>query len=154
MSRIENRHSTLLLLKSTQLFATPWLRHARLPCPSPSPGVCSNSCPSSQWSRPTVSSSVIRFASCLQSCPASGSFLIHWLFIWWPKYWCFSFSISPFNKYWGLISFRIDWLESPRDSQESSPTPQFKSINSSAFSLLYGPALTFIHDYWKNQSFD
>ena len=69
----------------------------------------------------------------------------------WPKYW--SFSISPSNEYSGLISFRMDWLDpsSPRDSQESSPTPQFKSINSSALSFLYGPTLTSILDYWKNQ---
>ena len=58
----------------------------------------------------------------------------------WPKYWSFSFSISPFNEHPGLISFRLDWLDppcSPRDPQESSPTPQLKSINSSAFSFLY-----------------
>ena len=67
----------------------------------------------------------------------------------WPKYWSFSFSISPSNEYLGLISFRIDWLFSfcPRDSQESSPTPQFKSINSSAFSFLYSWTNTSIHDY-------
>ena len=90
----------------------------------------------------------------------------------WPKYWSFSFSISPFNECSELISFRIDWLQhksfqwifrvdflsdwlvwlpcSPRNSQESSPTPQFKSINSSVLSLLYGSTLTSIHDYWKN----
>ena len=66
----------------------------------------------------------------------------------WPKYWSFSFSISPSNEHPGLISFRMDWLDpvpcSPRDSQESSPTPQFKSINSSVLSFLYGPALTSI----------
>ena len=63
-----------------------------------------------------------------------------------------SFSISPSNEYSGLISFRIKWFDllcSPRDSQESSPTPEFKSINSSVLSLLYGPSLTSIHDYWK-----
>ena len=60
------------------------------------------------------------------------------------------------NEYSGLMSFRIDFgsLCSPRDSQESSPTPQFKSINSLALSLLYGPALTSLHDYWKTHSFD
>ena len=73
----------------------------------------------------------------------------------WPKYWSFSFSISPFNEQSGLISFRIDWFDlSPRDSQESSPTPQFKSINSSVLSILYSPTLTSIHDYWKNHGFD
>ena len=75
------------------------------------------------------------------------------LCIMWPKYWSFSF--SPSNEYSELISFRIDWFDlSPRDSQESSPKPQFKSINSLVLSLLYGPTLTSIHDYWKNHSFD
>ena len=62
----------------------------------------------------------------------------------WPKYWSFSFSISPSNEHPGLISFRMDWLDllSPKDPQESSPTPQFKSINSSALSFLSGPTLT------------
>ena len=72
----------------------------------------------------------------------------------WPKYWSFSFNISPSNEYSGLISFRMDWLDllavSPRDSQESSPTPQFKSITSSVLSFLYSPTLTYLHDYWKN----
>ena len=68
----------------------------------------------------------------------------------WPKYWSFSFSISPSNEYSGLISFWTDWFAcSPRVSQEASPTPQFKNINSSMLSLLYSPTLTSIHDYWK-----
>ena len=78
------------------------------------------------------------------------------LLIRWPKYWSFSFNISPSNEYSGLISFRTDWLDllQSKNSQESSPTPQFKSINSSAFSFLFGPTLISIHDYWKNHSFD
>ena len=75
----------------------------------------------------------------------------------WPKYWSFSFNISPSNEYSGLISFSIVLIESPccpRDTQESSPTPQFKSINSSALSFFYSPTLTSIHDYWKNHSLD
>ena len=72
----------------------------------------------------------------------------------WPKYWIFSFSISPSNEYSGLISFKIDWFPCcPRTSQESSPTPQFKSISSSALTFLCGPTLTSVHDYWKNYSF-
>ena len=66
------------------------------------------------------------------------------------------FSISPSNEHSGPISFRIDWLALLavlETSQESSPTPQFKSINSSVLSFLYGPTLTSIHDYWKNHSF-
>ena len=79
------------------------------------------------------------------------------LHIRWLKYWSFSFNMSTSNGYSGLISFRMDWvgsLCSLRDSQESSPAPQFKSINSSALSFLYSPILTSIHDYWKNHSFD
>ena len=88
------------------------LKHARLPCPSPTPGACSNLCPSSWWCHPTISSSITPFSSCLQSYPASGSFFNESvLCIWWPKYWSFSFNISPSNEYSGLISFRIDWLD-------------------------------------------
>ena len=74
----------------------------------------------------------------------------------WPKYWSFSFSIIPSNEYSGLISFRMDWLDllAVQGTQESSPTPQFKSINSSVLSFLYSPTLTSIHDYWKKHSFD
>ena len=74
----------------------------------------------------------------------------------WPKYWSFSFSIIPSKEIPGLISFRMDWFDpcSPRDSQESSPAPQFKSINSSALSLLHSPTLTSIHEHWKNHSLD
>ena len=81
----------------------------------------------------------------------------------WPKYWHFSFSVRPSNNIedWfplGLTGLISDWLVwspcSPRDSQESFPTPQFKSINSLVFSLLYGPTFISIHYYWKNHSFD
>ena len=74
----------------------------------------------------------------------------------WPKYWSFSSSISPSNEYSGLISFRMDWLDllAVQGTLKSSPTPQFKSINSSVLSFLYSPTLTSIHDYWKNHSFD
>ena len=74
-----------------------------------------------------------------------------------PKYWSFSFSISPSNEYSSLVSFGMDWfdlLPSARDSKESSPTPQFKSINSLALSFLYSLTLISIHEYWKNHSFD
>ena len=79
------------------------------------------------------------------------------LIIRWPKYWSFTFNSSPSNEHSALISFRMDfgWIcSSPRDSQESSPTPQFKSINSLALNFLYSPTLTSIHDYWKNNSLD
>ena len=72
----------------------------------------------------------------------------------WPNYWSFSFNISPSNEHPGLISFRMDWLDllAVPGTLKSSPTPQFKSINSSALSFLYSPTLTSIHDYWKNHS--
>ena len=71
------------------------------------------------------------------------------LHIRWPKYWNFSFSISPSNEYSGLISLRRDWLDplAVQGTLKSSPTPQFKSINYSALSFLYSPTLTSIHDY-------
>ena len=74
----------------------------------------------------------------------------------WAKYWSFSFNVSPTNEHPGLISFRMDWLDLPaiQGTQESFPTPQFKSINSSALSLLYSPTLTSIHDHWKSHSLD
>ena len=74
----------------------------------------------------------------------------------WPKYWSFSFSISPSNEYPGLIPLEwTGWISlHPRDSQESSPTPQFRSISSLALSLLHSPTVTSIHDHWKNHSLD
>ena len=87
------------------------LQHTRLPCPSPAPRAFSNSCPSHWWRHPTISSSVIPFSSCLQSFPESVFSNESVLHIMWPKYWSFSFSISPSNEYSGLISFRIDWFD-------------------------------------------
>ena len=72
----------------------------------------------------------------------------------WSKYWSFSCSISPSNEHPGLISFKMDWLDLLRDSQESSPAPQFKGINSLVLSFLHSPTLTSIHDHWKNHSLE
>ena len=132
-------------------------QHARPPCPSPSPRVHTNSRPSSRWCHPAISSSVIPFSSCLQSLPASKSFPMSQLFAWGgqstgvstlasvppkkPQHW------SP-SEWTGWISLQS------RDPQESSPTPQFKSSNSSVLSFLHSPTLPSIHDYWKNHSFD
>ena len=72
----------------------------------------------------------------------------------WPKYWSFSFSISPCNEHPGLNSFRMDWLDLLAEGTLKSllQQPQFKSINSSAVSFLHSPTLTSIHDHWKNRS--
>ena len=127
-------------------------QHARPPCPSPTPGVYQNPCPSNLWYHPTISSSVIPFSSCPQSFPASGSS---------PKSQHFtsggqstgasvSASVLPMNiQDW----FPLGLIGSISLLSKSSPA-QFESISPLVLSLLYGPALTSIHDYWKNHSFD
>ena len=135
----------------TQLCPNLWLQHARLPCPLTPPGACSNSCPSSQ----TILSSAIPF-SCLQSFPASGFFFpMSQLFASGGQSIRTSASVLPMNiqdwfplRLTGLISLQS------RDSQESSLTPQSKSINSSVLSLLYSPTIISTHDYWRNHSFN
>ena len=123
------------------------LQHTRLPCPSPSPGTCSNSCSLSQWCHATISSSVIPFSSCLQSFPTSRSFPMSRLFASIGQSIGASASVFPMNMQdWfpleltGLISLQS------KDSEESSPTPQFKSISSSALSLIHSPTLTCIDE--------
>ena len=132
-------------------------QHTRSSCPSPTPGVYSNSCPSCWWCHPTFSSSVIPFSSCLQSFPASGSFQMSQFFASGGHSIGTSASalVLPMNTQdWSPLGW-TGWIScSPRDSQESSPTPQFKSINSSALSLLHSPTLTSIHDHRKNHSLD
>ena len=131
-------------------------QHARSPCPSPTPRVHSDSRPSSQWCHPAISSSVVPFSSCPQSLPESESSNESTLCMRWPKDWSFSFSIIPSKEIPGWSpSEWTGWISlQSRDSQESSPTPYFKSINSSALSFLRSPTLTFIHDHWKNHSLD
>ena len=136
------------------------LQHARPPCPSPTPGVHSNSCPLIQWCHPTISSSVISsvvpFSSCPQSLPASGSFPVSQFFASGGQSIGASTSATglPMNiQDWSPLGW-TGWISfQSRDSQESSSTPQFKSINSLVLSLLYSPTLSSIHDYWKNHSF-
>ena len=133
------------------------LQHARLPCPSPTPQACSNSCPLCRWCHPTISFPVTPFSSCLQSFPASRSFPVSQFFTSGGQSIrvLASTSFLPMNIQDWFSLWYNDWISlSPRDSQESSPTPKFKSIDSSALSFLYGPTLIFIHDYWKNYSFD
>ena len=131
---------------------------ARLPCPSPTPGACWNSCPSSRWCHPTILSSVIPFSSCLQSFPASRSFPISQFFASGGQSIGVSASASvlPMNiQEWLSSGLTGVWSScSPRDSQESSSTPPFESINSLALSFLYSSTLTSTHVHWKNHSFD
>ena len=138
------------------------LQQARPPCQSPTPGVYSNSCPLSWWCHPTMSTSVCHFSSpvspfssCPQYFPASGSFQMCQLFASGGQSIGISASASVLPKNtqdWSPLGW-TGWISlSPRDSQESSPTPQFKSINSLALSFLYSPTLTSIYDPWKNHS--
>ena len=151
------RFSSVQSLSRVRLLWPCELQHARPPCPPPTPGAHPNSCPLSQWCHPTISSSVVPFSSCLQSFPASGSFLMSQLFASCGQ----SIGLQLPHQSFQWI-FRVDFLYSwlvwspcrTRDSSESSSTPQFKNTNSSALSLLYGPTLRSIHDYWKNHRFD
>ena len=131
------------------------LQHAWPPCPSPTPRVYPNSCLSSQWCQPTISSSVVPFSSCLQSFPASWSFQMSQL--------CASdgqsigvsasASVLPMNiQEWSPLGW-TGWisLQSKGVSRVFS-TPQFKSTNSLVLSFLHSPTLTSIHDPWKNHS--
>ena len=133
------------------------LQHTRLPCLAPSPRVCSNSCQLSQWCHPPISSSVAPSSFALSLSQHEGLFqwvgsshqvakvlelqLYHHSFQWNPK-------VDLLQN--GLVGSPC----SPRESQESSPTPQFKSINSSVLSLLHSPTITSIHDHRKNHTLD
>ena len=134
------------------------LQHARLPCPSPSPGACSNSCLSGRWYHPTILSSVVPFSSCLHSFPTSASFLISQMWnIRWSEYWSFSFSITPSNEYSGFISFRIHWFDLLAVQRSLKNLLQHHSSKARIrqhSALFYGPMVTSIHDYWKNHSFN
>ena len=123
------------------------LQHARLPCLSPSPRACSNSCPLSWWCHPTILSPVVPFSSHLQFFPASGSFLMSWLLASGDQ----SLELQHQSFQWAFrTDFLYDWLVwspcSPGDSEESSPTPQLKSMSSLAFSFLYW-AISHIHTW-------
>ena len=133
------------------------LQHARPPCPSPTPGSLFKLMPTESVMPsnclflchpllllPSIFSSIRVFSNESALC------------IRWPKSWSFSFNISPSNEHSGLISFKMDWLDllEVQDSQESSATRQFKTINSSVLSFLYSPTLTSKNDYWKNHSLD
>ena len=122
-------------------------------CSMPGLPVChhlpefTQTCPSSRWCHPAISSSVVPFSSCPQSLPASVFSNESTLCMRWPKYWSLSFSIIPSKNTQGWSP--LEWT----GSQESSPAPQFKSINP-ALSFLHSPTLTSIHDHRKNHSLD
>ena len=132
-------------------------QHARPPCPSPTPGVYSNSCPLSQWCHPTILSSVIPSPPTFNLPQHRG--LFRWVSSSQQVAKVLEFQLQHQSFQW---IFRTDFLYnglvwppcSPRDSQKSFPTPHFKSINCSLLSFLYSSTLTSIHDYWKNHSFD
>ena len=133
------------------------LQHTMPPCPTTTPRDYPNSCTLIWWCHPTISSSVVPFSSHLQPFPASGSFPMTRLLASGGQNIGISASTSvlPMNiQEWSPLGWMVGSPCSPRDSQESSPTPQFKSINSSVLSFLYSPALTSIHDHWKNHGLD
>ena len=155
-----NIYVLLLLFSRLVVFNSLWphgLQHSRLPCPFPSATACSNSSPLSQWCPPTISSSVIPFSSCLQSVAASGSFQMSQLFTSDGQRIGASASTSVplmnIQDWFPLVLTGLISLQSKGFSRVFSK-PQFRGINSLAFNLLYGPALTSIHDYWKNHSFE
>ena len=127
------------------------LQHMKLPCASPNPKACLNSCPLSQWCCPTISFSVIPISSCLQSSSALAPFAGICLLTSGGQSVGVSASASvlPMNiQDWFPLGL-TGWISLIyRDSQEPSPTPQFNSINSLVLSFLYSPTLTSIHDYW------
>ena len=106
--------------------------------------------------RLTISSSIIPFSSCPQSCPASGSFQMSQLFTSSGQVLKFQLQHQSFQWIFRTDFLWIDWLDllAVQGTRKSSPTPQFKRINSSALTFLYSPTLTSIHKYWKNHSFD
>ena len=133
-------------------------QHARPSCPSPTPRIYSNSCPSSRWCHPTILSSVVPFSSCLQSFPASGSFSVSEFFAPGGQRIGVSASASvlPMNTqdwsplgWTGWISLQCKGL-----SRVLLNTTVQNSINSSVLRFLYSPTLTSIHDHWKNHSLD
>ena len=131
-------------------------QRARPPCPLPTPRVYSNSYPSSQWCHPTISSSVVPFFSCPQSFPASWSFQMSHLFASGGQSIGVSASASVLTmniQDWFPLGL-AGWISLQSKGLSSSPTPQFKNINSLVLSLLHSPTLTSIHDYWKNHSLD
>ena len=122
----------LLLFSHSVVFDSQWphgLQHPRLPCPPLSPGVCSNSCPVTWWCHTAISSSAAPFPFAFSLSQHQGSATKLVLQIRWPKYW--SFSISPSNKYSGLISFKTDWFDRLAVQQTLKSLLQHHSLKAS-----------------------
>ena len=146
-------------LSRVRLFATPWIAacQASLSITNSQSSRNSDSRPSSQWCHPAISSSVVPSSPSAPNPSQHQSFPMSKLFTWGGQSIGISASVSvlPINTQdWSPLGWTVGLPCSPRDSQESSPTPQFKTINSSALSLLHSPTLTSIHDHWKNHSLD
>ena len=132
------------------------LQHTRLPSLSPSPRVCSESCPLGWWCHPTISfvlcHPLFLLPSVFPSIRVFSSESV--LCIRWPEYWSFSFSISPSSENSGLISFRIDWFELPAIEGTFKSLLQYHSSKASVLSCSDFFMVQFSHPYWKNHSFD
>ena len=154
------------------------LQHTRPPCPSPTPRVYSNSCPSSLWCHPIISSSTVPFSSCFQSFRASGSFPVSQFFAsggqsngvsasasvlpmniqdWFPLGWTgwISLQSKGLSRVFSNTTVqkphhKVHKNHTTKTTQFKNSTPQLESINSSALRLLHGPTLTSVHDHWKN----
>ena len=143
-------------LSRVWLFVAPWMAAPRLPCPSPSPGFCSNSCPLSQCCLSNyliLCHSLLLLPSIFPRIRVFSNELT--LCIRWPKYW--SFSNQPSNEHSKLISFRIDWFDLLAVQGTLKSLLQHHSSKASILQLsamFHGPTLTSIDDYWKNHSFD
>ena len=154
---ISAQFSSVLSLNHVGLYTTPWAAAHQASLSITNSQSAPKPCLLSQWCHPTASFSVVPFSSCPQSFPTSGSFQMTQLFASGGQSIGVSASTSvlPMNTQdWTSLGWTVGSPCSPRDSQESSPTPRFKSINSSALSFLYSPTLTSIHNHWKNHSLD
>ena len=142
-------------LSHVQHFVTPWTAAHRLPCPSSTPGACSDSCPSSQWCHPTISFILCHPLLLPSIFPGIRVFLVSQFFTSAGQSIRASAAVFPMNiQDWFPLGWTAGSPCTSRDSQESSPTAQFKSINSLVLSLLCGSTLISIHDYWKKHSSD
>ena len=125
-----------------------------LPCPSPTPRVYPNLNPLSRWCHPAISSSVVPSPPALNLSQHQGLFKWVSSSIRWPKYWSFSFNISPSNQHPGLVSFRMDWLDllAVQGTLKSFLQHHSQKHQFFALSFLYSSTLTSIHDHWRNHS--